>query len=85
MVCLTEVLLPEQEEKYKEPVDGVPAIAGIVTHEARKGALFPWQQRQRWRKWAFLRPNSTMIGWPGRWMPFSPTVARSGKRSDAEP
>ncbi len=72
MACLTLVLLPEQEKKYNEPVDGVPAIAGVVAPEARKGTLFPWQIKQRWRKWAWrryreLRRAQRRAVWIARW------------------
>ncbi len=43
MACLTLALLPEQEKTNNEPGDGVPAIAGVVAHEARKRTLFLWQ------------------------------------------
>ena len=32
-----------------------PSVAGVILHEEEKGALFPWQPRHRWRKWAWRR------------------------------
>jgi len=32
-----------------------PPVAGVILHEEEKGALFPWQPRHRWRKWAWRR------------------------------
>jgi transposase len=55
IACLVFLLLPEQGVLYDGPVVGLPAIAGVVTHDARNGPLFPWQVRRRWRKWAWRR------------------------------
>ncbi len=36
--------------------EGPPPLLGIVSHDASKsGALFPWQSRSRWKKWAWRR------------------------------
>lgn len=32
-----------------------PVVAGVVTHDPRQGALFPWWPRWRWRKQALAR------------------------------
>lgn len=33
----------------------VALLAGVVTHDPRAGALFPWGVKWRWRKWALRR------------------------------
>jgi transposase len=55
IACLVFLLLPEQGVVYDGPVASLPAIAGVVTHDPRYGPLFPWQDRRRWRKWAWRR------------------------------
>ena len=55
IACLVFLLLPEQGVLYDGPVVGLPAIAGVATHDPRNGPLFPWQVRRRWRKWAWRR------------------------------
>jgi transposase len=49
------VTQPEQVVIYDGPEDGLPAIAGVAAQDRRNGPLFPWQTRQRWRKWAWRR------------------------------
>jgi len=55
IACLVFLLLPERGVLYDGPVVGLPAIAGVVTHDPRNGPLFPWQVRRRWRKWVWRR------------------------------
>ncbi|MBM4464332.1 MAG: IS1634 family transposase [Chloroflexi bacterium] len=55
MACLVFLALPEQAVVGAGPVIGLPALAGVVTHDPRNGPLFPWQPRHRWRKWAWRR------------------------------
>ncbi len=37
-----------------QPDRAVP-LPGVVTHDNRNGALFPWQARYRWKKWALIK------------------------------
>jgi transposase len=36
-------------------MDSAPALSGVVLHDGRQGPLFPWQPRQRLRKWVWRR------------------------------
>lgn len=53
--CLVFIAMPEQGIMGDGSVKGVPELAGVITHEARNGACFPWQRRRRFRKWAWRR------------------------------
>ena len=55
IACLVFMVVPEQAVVIEEPAAGLPALAGVVTHDSRNGPLFPWQPRHRWRKWAWRR------------------------------
>jgi transposase len=55
IACLVFMVVPEQAIVIEEPVADLPALVGVVTHDARNGPLFPWQPRHRWRKWAWRR------------------------------
>lgn len=55
IACLVLLALPEQAVVGDGPVVGLPALAGVITHDSRDGPLFPWQPRHRWRKWAWRR------------------------------
>jgi len=55
IACLVFMVVPEQAVVIEEPAVGLPALAGVVTHDSRNGPLFPWQPRHRWRKWAWRR------------------------------
>jgi transposase len=55
IACLVFVWFPEQGALHAEPAAGLPALAGVVTHDRRNGSVFPWQVRHRWRKWAWRR------------------------------
>jgi transposase len=55
IACLVFLALPEQAVVGDGSVIGLPALAGVVTHDPRNGPLFPWQPRHRWRKWAWRR------------------------------
>jgi transposase len=51
IACLIFTGVPEQAVVSDNP----PALAGVVTYDPRNGPAFPWQPRQRWRKWAWQR------------------------------
>ena len=55
IACLVYLLVPEQGVASAGPMEGPPALAVLVIHDARSGPLFPWQLRQRLRKWAWRR------------------------------
>jgi transposase len=55
VACLVFMVVPDQAVVIEGPVAGLPALAGVVTHDSRNGPLFPWQPRHRWRKWAWRR------------------------------
>jgi transposase len=55
IACLVFLMLPHPAVVDEGPMVDLPAWAGVVTHDARNGAPFPWQPRRRWRKWAWRR------------------------------
>jgi len=55
IACLVFMVVPGQEAVSEEPVSSAVAITGVVTHDPRHGPLFPWQPKQRVRKWAWRR------------------------------
>ena len=55
IACLVFLVVPEQGVASAGPMEDPPALAAVVTHDARSGPLFPWQPRQRLRKWAWRR------------------------------
>ncbi len=44
---------PAQQQVH-QPDRGV-ALLGVVSHDPKRGPLFPWQPRYRWKKWALAR------------------------------
>ena len=55
IACLVFLMLPQPVVVDEGPMVDLPALAGVVTHDTRNGAPFPWQPRRRWRKWAWRR------------------------------
>jgi len=59
IACLVFLVWPEQaivtDWPAFWPAFELSALPGVVTYESRDGFLFPWQSRQRWRKWAWRR------------------------------
>ena len=55
IACLVFLMLPHPAVVGEGPMVDLPALAGVVTHDTRNGAPFPWQPRRRWRKWAWRR------------------------------
>jgi transposase len=55
IACLAFFMLPEQVIAGERSASELPALPGVVTHEAWKGFLFPWQSQYRFRKWAWRR------------------------------
>jgi transposase len=49
IVCLVFVAAPAVE--YDGTVGGLPALAGVVTHDPQPGSLVPWQPVHRSRRW----------------------------------
>jgi len=50
----------------------LPLLAGVVTYDAQRGSLFPWQPRGRWRKQALARYRAARRAyrravWAARW------------------
>jgi transposase len=55
VACLVFMVVPGQAVVIEGSGAGLPALAGVVTHDSRNGPLLPWQPRHRWRKWAWRR------------------------------
>lgn len=53
LVVLLASLQPAQQQAYQP--DRAEALLGVVTHDPEAGALFPWQPRSRWKKWALIK------------------------------
>jgi transposase len=80
IACLVFMVLPEQAVVSDGTVIGLPALAGVVTHDPRNGPLFPWHPRHRWRKWAWrrycaLRRAHRRALWLARWARLALTGA----------
>ena len=55
IACLVFLVVPGRAEANEGMWSGSPMLAGVITHDARNGPLFPWLSRLRWRKWAWRR------------------------------
>jgi transposase len=55
IACLVFLTVPELAAVDEGPGDSLLALTAVVTKEARSSDLFPWQPRQRLRKWAWRR------------------------------
>ena len=54
IACLVFMVAPGQKVE-NDVILGPPALTGLVIHDPRNGPHFPWQPRQRLRKWAWRR------------------------------
>ena len=55
IACLAFFLQPEPVITGERSAAELPALPGVVTYEAWKRLLFPWQSQYRFRKWAWRR------------------------------
>ncbi len=55
IACLVFIVVPGRAEANEGLGSGPPLLAGVITHDARNGPLFPGLSRLRWRKWAWRR------------------------------
>lgn len=55
MACLVFMAMPGPTPRQAEPARDPLVLAGVLTHDPRKGPLFPWWPRHRVRKWAWHR------------------------------
>ncbi|MBC7250774.1 MAG: IS1634 family transposase [Anaerolineae bacterium] len=55
LACLVFWFWPAQAVVGDRYAPELPALPGVVTHDAEDGPLFPWHPRHRWRKWAWRR------------------------------
>lgn len=55
LACLVFLARPDPALGHEPEQPTRPALPGIVSQPGEAGELFPWQSRQRWRKWAWQR------------------------------
>ena len=55
IACLGFIIAPKQGAVNEGASDSLLVLTGVVTHDWRKGHLFPWQPKYRLRKWAWRR------------------------------
>jgi len=65
IACLVFLVVPGRAEANEGLGSGSPLLAGVITHDARNGPLFPWLSRLRWRKWAWRRAHRRAL-WVAR-------------------
>jgi len=55
VALLVFVLAPMRAEIGRPLMEQTPPLLGVTLHDERRGPLFPWQPRYRFRKWAWKR------------------------------
>jgi len=55
IACLGFIVAPKQAVMSEDATRDLPVLTGVVIHDWRKGPLFPWQPKDRLRKWAWRR------------------------------